>query len=518
MTRIHFEGAVYTRNEGESVLEALLRGGANVPFSCRRGTCHVCMLQADAGEVGAEGKKGLRQALVEHKMFLPCCSHPEGDLHIRRPDLSKLYIKLLLSEKEWLSPSVCRLSFEPETAIEWHAGQFVNLRRGDGLVRSYSIASIQQEDYFLTVHVKRIPGGQMSEWLCDELSVGEMVDAQGPVGTCYYDAEDRDRNLLLLATGTGLSPLYGVCRDAIRQGHQGQIYLYHTSRARDGLYLRDELKALADQHERFHYFASLTQEVNPPPGVSRGRVVDIAFDQHPDLQEWMVYLCGIPDMVHEGRYRAVRGGAARGRIRADPFEYAHEYQPDDSAKVASIAPEPELWEALEHGPGLTEILTSFYDLAFADVRLAPFFQRITKDRAIQQQYAFLADLFSGTRNYFGLRPYNAHHWMVISDELFDYREALMEGVLREHGLSEALIRRWSALHELFRRDIVKATARGMIIDGQEQALEPPEEVVIEFPYLCDGCGEEMPLGAKGTFHPQGGKLFCARCSTVSRSG
>ena len=514
MPSLDFEGATYEMAPGESMLDALVRGGANVAFSCRKGTCQICMLQVVDGDPGPEANKGLQQAVVDHNMFLPCCAHPVGDVEIERADLTKLYSRLHLAEKEWLSRSICRFSFEPETQFDWAPGQFINIRRGDGLTRSYSIASILWEDPYLSIHVKRIADGVMSRWLCDEFDVGDSVEGQGPVGTCFYEVADKTRNMLLLATGSGLSPLFGVCRDALRQGHSGQIVLYHGSGTVDGLHLGDELKTLARKHPNFRYVSSLTQEPNLPDDVERGRIVELAFGHRPELEGWQVYLCGVPEMVYEARSRAILAGVVRRDIKADPFEYAHRYQPNDSTKVAAIAPDPQLWEALERGPGLTRLLTAFYDAAYKDPRLSPFFRRITKRRAIGQQYAFLADLFTGSKDFFGLKPFNAHHWMIISDELFDYREALMERFMREHGLSEHLIRRWSAIHELFRREIVKSSARGMIANGVEQVRKPPSTITMEVGSVCDACMGEIPIGATARYHPEGGELFCSSCAAV----
>lgn len=511
MVTIRFEGDEYRLEGEESMLDALVRGGANLPFSCRKGSCQICMMQRVSGDPGPEATKGLREGLVEHGMFLPCRSHPERDVEVARPDLGQLSVRALLSEKTWLSESIAALSFEPETAVEWRPGQFINLRRSDGTVRSYSIASIAEEDYFLTLHVKRIDGGTMSNWLLDELEVGEIVELQGPVGRCYYEPDDPERNLLMLATGTGLSPILAVCRDALRQGHRGRIVLYHGSRHADGLYLREQLEQLAAEHGNFSHQAFLTGE-DGGPGVQRGRIVPRAFEDLGDLEGWMVYLAGVPAMVYEGRTHAVGAGVKRSDIRADPFEYAHGYTPDDAAQIAAMKPDPELWAALGHGDLLREILTDFYTAAYEDRRLSPFFAHVTKDRAIGQQYAFLSDMFSGERKFFGLRPFNAHHWMVISDELFDYREALIEGFMRKHGVEEPMIRRWAAIHEAFRPAIVKGSARGQVIDGKERDLAPPEDIVVECATLCDGCHEEMDAGVTGRFVPQTGQLFCSRCA------
>jgi hypothetical protein len=54
----------------------------------------------------------------------------------------------------------------------------------------------------------------------------------------------------------------------------------------------------------------------------------------------------------------------------------------------------------------------------------------------------MRDLLRGERKYFGMRPRTAHHWMVISDAIFDYREARMVATLRKHGLPEPLVSRW----------------------------------------------------------------------------
>ena len=66
------------------------------------------------------------------------------------------------------------------------------------------------------------------------------------------------------------------------------------------------------------------------------------------------------------------------------------------------------------------------------------------------------EILTGEPVYFGERPRNAHHWMVISDELFDYREDLLAEVERRHGMSERSIAQWRALNEAFRKQIVKS--------------------------------------------------------------
>jgi hypothetical protein len=102
--------------------------------------------------------------------------------------------------------------------------------------------------------------------------------------------------------------------------------------------------------------------------------------------------------------------------------------------------------------------------------------------------------------------------MIISDELFDYRERLFLDCLRRFGLSEPLIRRWSSIHERFRRDIVKSAPRGLVVAGRETMHEGYSMETLGCGALCDGCGAEMARGTVGRMHQRTGELFCAGCT------
>ena len=512
MKSIRYKDAVYRVGGEESVLDALVRGGADVSFSCRKGSCQTCLLRALEGNPGGAARKGLRPELADSGHFMPCLCHPREDLVLVPPDLSAMYVPAVVTEKELLAPTVARLRIETERELEWRPGQYVNLRREDGLVRSYSIASVAETDYFVELHVRRDADGRMSRWVHDELEVGDGVELQGPLGLCTYREEFSARPLILVGTGTGIAPLFGIVRDALRKGHQGTIRVYHGGRTPEDLYLHDELARLAREHDCLEYVPCLSGD-DVPAGIFPGRVTDRVFARdHADAAGHVVYLCGNPDMVYDARYHAIGAGVRRADILADPFETGQPYIPRDDAKLESVAPDPELWCALDNGTGLRRILEDFYVRVYEDARLGPFFHNVTRKRAIEKQYAFLSDVFSGEENYFGLKPFNAHHWMIISDDLFDYREELFEQCVRRHGLAEHLVRRWMAFHELFRRELVKTTQRGLIIGGVEHDKEGFSVEEISIATICDGCCGEIPIGSTARLHRRTAELFCQSCT------
>ena len=179
--------------------------------------------------------------------------------------------------------------------------------------------------------------------------------------------------------------------------------------------------------------------------------------------------------------------------------------------TASSAPDPDMWKALDEGRLLNIILDDFYTRAYDDERLAPYFRGVTKQRAIEKQYLFLRQQFTGEKVYFGDRPRNAHHWMVINDELFDYREDLMLNCLRRHGMSEDCILRWRAMEERFRSDIVKDKPWKKEIDGMELPLDGYGESMLEVGSLCDSCGGEIEAGVTVRYHLRLGSVYCPSC-------
>lgn len=518
MPALTYNGIRFHCRDQETVLEAALRQNIDLPFSCRHGTCQVCLRRCVSGAVPAGAQKGLRPELKSKNYFLPCKCTPTGDMQIAPPCDEDLYTGALVVRKKLLAPDVCRLLIEPATNINYRAGQFINLRRADGLARSYSLASVPDEDVSLELHVKRMPGGVLSNWIFDTLAAGDEIDIQGPQGSCYYAASDPAQPMLLIATGTGLAPLLGIARDALLNGHRGEMFLYHGSHDPRGLYQHEALLDLCGRHANFHYTGCVSG-LEVAAGALRGRAHEIALGVHADLRGWRVHLAGRPEMVRAAESLALRAGARPADILADPFEWRDRRQQPRSPQVterrSEPPPDPEMWEALERGPLLRAILTDFYTRVFDDERLAPYFRGVTRDRLIEKVYTFMRQAFSGEKLYFGDRPRNAHHWMVISDDLFDHREALMTECLRRHGLAEPLIARWNAYEQSFRPDIVKSAPWPRIVGGVELPVDGYGEMKLDVGALCDGCQAEIRPGTHIRYHLRLGTTYCPACQSGS---
>lgn len=181
-------------------------------------------------------------------------------------------------------------------------------------------------------------------------------------------------------------------------------------------------------------------------------------------------------------------------------------------RSGDLAPDPALWAALDDGRLLRVILEDFYTRVLAHPTLGPFFEGVTHERIVSKQYNFLMELFTGERVYFGDRPRNAHHWMVISHELFDLREELLGTCAREHGLAEEHWARWRRADEVFRKQIVKDAPVPKKIRGRALPLEGYDEITLSFGTLCDACQRAVDVGERVRFHVRTGKSYCLECA------
>jgi ferredoxin-NADP reductase/ferredoxin len=342
MATVTWKGQALALAPDETVLEGLLRHGIAVAASCRVGVCQSCLLRAARGPIPDAAQKGLGATLRARGYFLACRWRPDGasDLVEIADQATLPSIAAVVRTLDRPGADVLRLGLETEAPFAYRAGQFVSLARADGLTRSYSLASlpaIEAQATWLEIHVKRLHGGQMSNYLHDGVRVGDRLTVRGPGGDCFY-TEGRPRDPLLLAgTGTGLAPLLGIARDALARGHLGPIRLIHGALTAAGLYADAELRALARAHPTFRYEPCVLQPSSPcpcpcpspaPTGEFRAgegdaipvralpdQVLD-ALREHPGVR---AFLCGPPELVVGLRRRVFLAGVPLADILADAF-------------------------------------------------------------------------------------------------------------------------------------------------------------------------------------------------------
>lgn len=317
MPTITFEGREYGCQDGETVLDCLTRHEVSVPSSCRSGVCQTCMLHATSGQVPELAQNGLKDTLKAQNFFLACSCVPTNDLTVALPALGEGRYQATVLSKDQLADDVIRLRLKGEGFCDYQAGQFLTLFNPDGVGRNYSLASLPSDD-FLELHVRCLPAGKVSGWVAESLQPGDTVELGESAGDCFYIPGRPEQNIALIATGTGLAPLYGIVREALKEGHQGEMVLFHGVRTKGELYLHEELRQLAERHANLKYLPCVSSEMLGE-GYYYGRANDAALQQVGDFAAWRVYLCGNAQMVETTRKKAFLAGASFQDIYSDPF-------------------------------------------------------------------------------------------------------------------------------------------------------------------------------------------------------
>jgi ferredoxin-NADP reductase len=317
MPRVVFQGSSYEA-AGQSVLDCLTARGHSVPNSCRVGVCQSCLMRAIRGAIPEKAQTGLTPTMKARGLFLACQCFPTEDFEVALADDVIRRVEARVSAIERLNDEIRAVRLRPSSPIEYRSGQFLRLFKDARTSRNYSLASVPSLDDDLILHVRRFSGGLVSGWIFEQLEPGSVVMISEAFGDCFYLTGRPRQDILLLGTGCGLAPLYGITRDALNSGHRGRIRLYHGSREAGGLYLTEQLRQIAAAHSNFQY-RQCVSEGPPGEGHCSGTPLELALKDNPDLGGWRVYLCGNPQMVDAARMETFLAGAASSEIFADPF-------------------------------------------------------------------------------------------------------------------------------------------------------------------------------------------------------
>jgi 3-ketosteroid 9alpha-monooxygenase subunit B len=142
----------------------------------------------------------------------------------------------------------CSIVFD-SPGFDYRPGQFLTLRipsdRCGSVARCYSLSSSPHVDSRLKVTVKRTVDGYGSNWICDTVSAGDEIESLAPAG--IFSPSSLDRDLLLFAAGSGITPVMSIVKSALSAG-SGRVVLIYANRDDRSVIFSGELAALVSRH------------------------------------------------------------------------------------------------------------------------------------------------------------------------------------------------------------------------------------------------------------------------------
>ena len=143
--------------------------------------------------------------------------------------------QLAISRIDQLCDDAVAVTFDVPAGLaevfRFRPGQSLTLRRmidGRDERRSYSICSAAGEP--LRIGVREVPGGAVSGWLVHEVRPGDRIEVQPPAGSFTPDLTVPGRHVLI-AAGSGITPILSIAASALRQPGTEAALLYGNRRA-----------------------------------------------------------------------------------------------------------------------------------------------------------------------------------------------------------------------------------------------------------------------------------------------
>lgn len=211
--------------------------------------------------------------------------------------------RLLVRVTDRIQETPEAVSLVLDAELPYRPGQFLTVRVPGGAARCYSLAGSPHAGDPLRITVKRVPGGVGSGWLCQDVRIGDELEILPPAGT--FTPADLDRDLLLVAGGSGITPVLSVAKSALLAG-AGHVALVYANRDPGSVIFRDELWGLAEEHPGrltvVHWLETLQ---GLPTAPQLGPLVAPYA-----LRE--TYLCG-PAPLMDAAEAAIRSAGGQGR-------------------------------------------------------------------------------------------------------------------------------------------------------------------------------------------------------------
>ncbi len=205
------------------------------------------------------------------------------------------------------------------------AGQHLDVRLtapdGYSAVRSYSIASAPNPEGRVELTVERLPNGEVSPYLTQEVAVSDRLELRGPIGGWFVWRTQQTEPIQLIAGGSGIVPLMAMIRSRASAGNTAPFRLLYSVREPRAVFYNDELQALSDQDRSvvvtYAYTRAAPKDWPRPPG--RIDAALIANTTWPSNLAPTCYVCGPTSFVENAAGFLSASGNRPDTIRTERF-------------------------------------------------------------------------------------------------------------------------------------------------------------------------------------------------------
>jgi 3-ketosteroid 9alpha-monooxygenase subunit B len=207
-----------------------------------------------------------------------------------------------------------RPSADDAERFRYRAGQNLLFRLeidGEVIESPYSLSSAPETDPELQITVQEVEDGRASKWFHQAIGPGDEVLAGPPEGRFVLNGSSRP--LMLLAAGSGITPVFSILKSALASTTR-PISLLYANRSLERAIFKDAIDRLAERSEgRFE----VRHHVDAEAGLITGEKIRAQFARQPDAE---VYLCGPAPFMALVRQEAAALAIPPNRLITEDFD------------------------------------------------------------------------------------------------------------------------------------------------------------------------------------------------------
>ena len=180
--------------------------------------------------------------------------------------------------------------------IHYLPGQHINFTINMFNVKQtccYTISSapLTANEKQISITIKRVTQGRVSNFFHDHFTVGDSIITQKPSGK-FHLPHDLPEKILLLSAGSGITPMLSMLRYMADKKVNNQIVFFHSAHSEQDLIAKEEIARLAQEHGNCQVLYTLTQPVKSQWQGYQGRLTKQMLANIPTLAQYQIYVCG----------------------------------------------------------------------------------------------------------------------------------------------------------------------------------------------------------------------------------
>jgi len=334
---------VLTIGADETVLDAALRAGLNLPHSCKGGHCAACRARVVEGLVDYPDGRPPGITVDEERAgyALLCEARARSDLIVEIRQIAhadQAEVKSLPCRIEHMEPLAADvmqvlLRLPAVESFQFEAGQYIDIMLPGSRRRSFSLANPPHDAKLLELHIRRVKGGEFTEQLFLGMRERTLLRIEGPLGQFWF-REESPRPALLVGGGTGYAPLRSMMRHLLERGDRRPLHFYWGAQSAEDLYEYRRVRDWTRIYPNLEFTPVLSALRPGTRWTGRvGLVHEAVLEDFPALAAFDVYTAGPPAMVEAIRESFPRHGLSPEQLFFDSFDYA----PDVLAKLRAAA-------------------------------------------------------------------------------------------------------------------------------------------------------------------------------------